>query len=599
MHEVTQYATNVVYGNIVACKWEKLSCKRHLKDLERQGTEGFPFVFDESRADRIFAWFRVCRHVRGPFSGQPMELDNWQKFDLGSVFGWVHKDTGKRKYKTAYIRIGRGNAKSTEMSGVTNYGMCADALYPPGRPDLAKYEASPEIIIGAVDREQANIVWGDAREMGLASPGILNRLKIQKAAITHKTRGGKIRKLSKDSKNKDGGSPCMIVIDEYHAHPTSLIKDVTASGKGKRSQCLEFIITTAGEDAENSPCFKEDNICKKILEGEIPNESYFVMIREIDDEDDPHDQTCWAKANPMFQNKNDYADELLATVKDEYDLAFGSGDPSKIRQWMIKRVNRFQAGAVNKYFSGCMDKWKELAIPRKEFLDLVKGRECYNGEDLAKCIDLTASGFVFKLDGLTPVKTARGIVYPLYAVCAHGFIPKDTVTKHEHTDRVPYQYWADNGGWCTITPGAVTDDREIKSYIHDMEFDQGWKMKELCCDPYGARQFMNEMGPDGEGYQTVEIRQGFTSLSEPTKKLRDFTLSGEIVHDGSPLLAWCLNNAVELKGEGELIKLSKKHKDDSQRIDLAAAIINALFRALLSEEKPKCPYTEERGILML
>ena len=581
---VTQYATSVVYGDIAACKWEKLSCKRHLIDLERQGTEGFPFVFDESRADRIVNWFKICRHVRGPFSGQPIILENWQIFDFGCIFGWVHKDTGKRKYKTAYERVGRGNAKSTIMSGIVNYGMCADALYPPERSDLAKYEASPEIIVGAVDREQANIVWGDAREMGLASPDIAKRLKIQKAAITHKTRGGKIRKLSKDSKNKDGGSPCMIIVDEYHAHPTSLIKDVTASGKGKRSQCLEFIITTAGEDAENSPCFKEDNICKKILLGEIPNESYFVMIREIDDEDDPHDQACWIKANPMFQNKNDYSEELFNTVKDEYDLAFGSGDPSKIRQWMIKRVNRFQAGAENKYFSGCMDKWKSLAVSREEFLKLVKGRECYNGEDLSKCIDLTASGFVFRLDD------------GRYAVCAHGFIPKDTVTKHEHTDRVPYQYWADNG-WCTITPGAVTDDREIKSYLHNMERDNGWKVKELCCDPWGARQFMNEMGPEGEEYQTVEIRQGYATLSEPTKKLRELTLQGKIVHDGSPLLTWCLGNAIEVMGEGQLIKLSKKHKDDTQRIDLVAAIINALFRALLNEDTGSA--YEDHGIVVI
>jgi len=586
MHAATQYATEVVYGDIVSCKWEKLACSRHLNDLERQGTADFPFVFDESRADRIVNWFKICRHVRGPFSGQPIKLDNWQIFDFGCIFGWVHKDTGKRKYKTAYERVGRGNAKSTIMSGIVNYGMCADALYPPGRLDLAKYEASPEIIVGAVDREQANIVWGDAREMALASPDIAKRLKIQKAAITHKTRGGKIRKLSKDSKNKDGGSPCMIIIDEYHAHATSLIKDVTASGKGKRSQCLEFIITTAGEDAENSPCFKEDNICKKILLREIPNESYFVMIREIDDEDDPHDQSCWIKANPMFQNKNDYSEELFNTVKDEYDIAFGSGDPSKIRQWMIKRVNRFQAGAENKYFSGCMDKWKSLAVSREEFLKLVKGRECYNGEDLSKCIDLTASGFVFRLDD------------GRYAVCAHGYMPKDTVTKHEHTDRLPYQYYADNG-WLTITPGAVTDDREIKSYIHDMEFDQSWKMKELCCDPYGARQFMNEMGPEGEGYTVVEIRQGFTSLSESTKKLRELTLQGKIVHDGSPLLTWCLSNAIELTGEGQLIKLQKKHKDDTQRIDLVAAIINALFRALLNEDTNKCPYNAKRGIILL
>lgn len=585
MHAATQYATSVVYGDIIACKWEKLACKRHLNDLERQGSEDFPYIFDETRADRIIEWFKICRHVRGPFSNQPILLESFQIFDLASVFGWVHKDSGKRKYKTAYIRVARGQAKSTVMSGVVNYGMCADILYTPEHPENFKYEMSPEIIVGAVDKEQANIVWGDAREMAIASPGIAKRLKIQVAAISHKSRGGKVRKLSKDSKNKDGGSPCIIVIDEYHAHATSLVKDTTASGKGKRSQCLEFVITTAGEDAENSPCYNEDNICKKILEGIIPNETYFVMIREIDDDDDPHDKSCWIKANPMFQVKNDYSEELLSIVNDEYELAFGSGDPSKIRQWMIKRVNRFQASSENKYFSGCMDKWKSLAVSRSEFLKIVKGRECYNGDDLSKCIDLTATAFVFRLDD------------GRYAICAHGFIPEDQVKKHEHTDKVPYQFWHDNGNWCTITPGAVTDDREIRSYIHDMEFDQSWKIKEVCYDPYGARQLGNEM--QEEGYTCVEIRQGFTSLSEPTKKLRELTLQGKIVHDGSPLLIWCLSNAIELTGEGQLIKLSKKHKNDTQRIDLVAAIINALFRALLNENNNPCPYSENRGILML
>lgn len=586
MHKATEYATKVVYGDIIACKWEKLACQRHLTDLGRQGNDDFPYVFDESRANRIVNWFKLCRHVRGPFSGQPIVLDDWQVFDLSVIYGWVHHESGKRRFKTAYERVGRGNTKSTLMSGIANYGMAADALYPPGHEELAKYEANPEVVCGAVDREQANIVWGDARMMALSSPEIEKRLKIQKNAISHKTREGKLVKLSKDSKNKDGGAPCTIIIDEYHSHPTSLIKDVTASGKGKRSQCLEFIITTAGEDAENSPCFKEDNICKKILLGEIPNETYFVMIREIDDDDDPHDETCWIKANPMFQNKDDYSIELYNTIKDEHDIAFGSGDPSKIRQWMIKRVNRFQAGSQNKYFSGCMDKWKSLAISRKEFLELVKGRECYNGEDLSKCIDLTAAGFVFRLDD------------GRYAVCAHGFIPEDSVKKHEHTDRVPYKTWAEQG-WCTLTPGAVTDDREIRSYIHDKEFDQGWSIKEMCVDPWGARQFANEMGPDGEGYTVVEVGQGFKSLSEPTKKFRELVLQGRIVHDGSPLLTWCLSNAIELVEEGQNIKLSKKHKDDSQRIDLIAAIINAMFRALLNEDTNKCPYTASRGVIIL
>lgn len=585
MHITTKYATEIVYGDKVACKWEKLACKRHLDDLEKSKDKDYPYMFDETRADRIFSWFRICKHVRGVYANQPIELMDWQKFDLGNIFGWVDKKTGKRKYSTAYIRIARGNTKSTMMSGVVNYGLCGDAIYPPNDIENIKYEMRPEIIIGAVDREQANIIWGDAREMALTSPDIEKRLKIQKGSITHKTRGGTLRKLSKDSSNKDGGSPCIITIDEYHAHKTSLIKDITASGKGKRTQCLELIITTAGEDAENSPCFKEDNICKKILSGEIPNDNYFVMIREIDDDDDPHDKNCWIKANPIMQEKNDYSDEILNTMNNEYELAFGSGDPSKIRQFMIKRVNRFQSESENKYFSGIMDKWHDLAIPRKEFLEKTRGKEMYCGIDLSKCIDLTGIAFLCKIEGI-------------YYITAHGFIPEEQVTRHEHTDRVPYRTWAE-GGWCSITAGAVTDDREIKQYIHDMEFDNNWKIKEICYDPYGARQFANEMGEDGEGYQVVEVRQGFTSLSEPTKKLRELVLQGKVVHDGSPLVSWNLNNAVEVVSEGQLIKLSKKHVNDTQRIDLVASIINALFRALLIEETNKIPYSEDRGIIIL
>jgi phage terminase large subunit-like protein len=571
IHPTTQYAIDVVYGNITACVWEIAACKRHLEDLERsKADKSWPYVFDETRADRIFDFFKLCRHVRGPFSGEPIELDLWQKFDLGCTFGWVDRQSGRRRFKTAYIRIGRGNTKSTMMSGVANYGMCADAMYPPGRPDLAKYEAAPEVVCGAVDKEQANIVWGEAREMGIKSAEISKRLELGKTHVRHKQRGGQLKKLSKDTKNKDGGAPCIIIIDEYHAHPTSLVKDVTSSGKGKRAQCLEFIITTAGEDAENKPCKVEDDIVKKILQGIIKDDRYFGVIREIDDDDNPHDEKCWIKANPIFHNQNDYSRELYETIKSEHDLAFGSGDNSKIRQWMIKRVNRWQADSENKYFSGCMDKWKSLAVSRDEFAELVRGRACYFGLDLSKCVDLTADAFVFVLDD------------GRFAVCAHGFVPDETADRHEKSDRVPYKDWAKDG-WCTLTEGAVTDDNSIKGHIHDKEIDEKWSIVEICYDPYSARQFSNDM--TAEGYVCVEIRQGIQTLFEPTKKFRELVLQGKVVHDGSPILTWCLSNAVETKPDTNgNFKLSKRNVKDTQRIDLAAAVINAMARALAAVE---------------
>lgn len=582
LHPTHRYAVEIVSGLRPSCKREWQACERHLKDLQRQGTEEFPFVFDESRADRIFDWFeRCCRHVRGPYAGQLIKLQPFQKFDLGSIFGWVHTETGQRRFKKAFNMRARGNVKSTEMSGIALYGMCGDCIYPPGRPDLRRYEEMPEVECAAVDKEQAKRVWGDAKSMGEKSPDILKRLRIKRTYVEHITRGGWMRPLSKDTKNKDGLATCIAIIDEYHAHPTSLIHDVIWSGFGKRQQSLMLIITTAGQDAENNPCKKEYDICCKILDGEIVKEDYFIMIRELDKDDDPHDESVWIKANPILQEDNEYSRELRQQIKSDHDLAYGSGDPAKIREFLIKRCNRWQADSENKYMSGCMDKWKALAISREEFLKLVHGRECWVGLDLSKRTDLTGDGFVFRLDD------------GRFAVCAHGFIPEESATRHEHTDRVPYRHWAKEG-WCSLTEGSVTDYNYIKSHIHDMEFDEKWTIKEICFDPYNATHLAQEF--ENEGYACIEIRQGFQTLSEPTKFLRELVLQGRIVHDGSPLLTWCLSNAIEVTDSNGNIKLSKKHKDDSQRIDLAAALINAMVRAML-QDGPSV--YEGRGIVML
>jgi phage terminase large subunit-like protein len=574
LHPTTRYAAAIAQNIYTpSCLRERQACERHLKDLERQGSEKFPFVFDESRANRIFDWFeKCCRHVRGPLSGELIQLLPFQHFDLGSMFGWVHKDTGQRRFKRSFNERARGNVKSTEMSGIALYGMCSDCIYPPAHPEMRRYEESPEIECAAVDKEQAKRVWGDAKKMGEKSPDISKRLIIRRTYIEHRDRGGWLRYLSKETKNKDSGAPCIVIIDEYHAHTTSEIVDTLYSGFGKRWQSLMPIITTAGVDAENNPAYKEYDICCKILAGDITDEHYFVMIRELDEGDDPHDKKLWVKANPVLRVDNEYSRILLGEIEDEYNKAYGSGDPDKIREFLVKRCDRWQADAENKYFSGVMNKWKAAAIPRNEFLNLVRGRPCYNGDDLSKHIDLTATGFVFRLDD------------GCYAVTAHGFIPENAVIRHEHSDRVPYRVWAKDG-WCTLTPGDVTDDDYIMAYIQAQITAESWELIELCYDPYGARSFASNCAKMGivDEDQLVEIRQGVQTLSEPTKKFRELVLQDRIVHDGSPLLTWCLENAVEIVDSNGNIKLSKKHKNDSQRIDLAAAIINAFVRALLDE----------------
>jgi len=573
LHPVTQYAMDAIEHKTVVGESERLACLRHLHDMARAGQidkplatrirkatnkklpardRAFPWMFDADKANKIYTWFKYCHHVEGPLSGQPIELIPAHKFDLGSIFGWVHAKTKLRRFEKAYIQEARKNAKTTRLAGVADYLMVGDG------------EESPQVFAAAVDRAQARILYKSAIAMARKSPDIKKRLKIGRAETSHITRGGIMTPLSKDTKNKDGLNPSGAIIDEYHAHPTSEIYDLLWSAWGQRAQALMAIITTAGFDTE-SPCFKEYSYCKQILGGIVPNERYFVMIRELDKDDDEHDPAVWIKANPLRA----FTKTGLAKLKEQHDEAFGSHDTAKIRNFRVKNLNLWVNASDDSYIGEYIHKWDELAISREEFLEKTKGKLTITGLDLSKKIDLTADGFIFILDD------------DRVAVTARGFLPEEAVTRHEKTDKIPYKDWA-RDGWVIITDGDVTDYRKVEAHIHDCELDNQWQVHEIAYDPYAATHLANEMQDDG--YSMVEIRQTMASLSEATKLFRELVASGKLVHDGSPLLRWCISNAVQIIDSKENVMISKRKAVDTKRVDLLTAIITALVRVQVLRE---------------
>lgn len=570
-----KYAIEVVTGKRMACKWEKLSCERHLNDLLRQDTDEFPYVFDFTRSNLIFNWFsKRCTHVKGIYAGQPIELVAYQKYDLGCLFGWVHRDTGYRRFKYSYNKVARGHAKSTTQSGIATFGMAGDCYYPPFQPKLRKFEMSPNVYCAGYDKKQAKIVWKDACIMAKKSPGIEKQLEIKKTYVTNKEREGEMEALSKDTDNKDGFSVCIAIVDEYHKWKTAEVYETIKSAFGKRPQELINVITTAGLNAENSPCKIEEDTCKKILEGIVKAENYFVIIRELDKNDNPHDMKIWPKANPMLheiKNGNKYAENLLEIIKSDHDLAYSSNDYSKIREFLTKRCNLWQNETDNMYMDGYMEKFKSLAVSREEFFELTKNRDCIVGIDLSKAIDLTAVAFLFRLeDGR-------------YALTARGYIPQECANRHEHTDRVPYIQWSKED-WCTLTPGAVVDYSYLINDILDANKKYSWKIKEVAYDPYSAEYCTQDLYK--KGITRVEVPQRMSYLSEATKFFKNLVIEGKLIHDGSPLLIWCVSNAVTTTDHQENIMLSKKDRNDTQRIDLLAAAITAMSRGM-SVLKPK------------
>lgn len=539
------YANLVLDGHVIACQKEKWACMRFLRDIEREGTEEFPYYFDDDAAMHFIEWMTLFKHTKGGLQGEYIEPAPIQIFIFGNVYGWyqVRKDgKRKRRFTRVYWQVGRKNSKSQSLSCVASYEAMAYGV------------SGSEVYLGATKKDQASIVFREVEAQLRACDFLEGKYKIAYGKIMHPKSGSYIVALSKDAgKTGDGFNPQCAIIDEYHASQTSEILDVLTSGQGARLNPLTVIITTAGFNL-NHPCYRvEYDLVSKILNPDKPEnvENYFCMVNELDAGDSYDDERNWHKANPILCSYEDG----IESVRKEYELAKLA--PEKRRNFLTKNMNVWVQMTENGYVD--LSKWKRIDI---EMPDLT-GRPCYIGVDLSKKHDLTSVGFVFPLqDGY-------------FAVKQHSFLPKERLAEKLQTDNVPYDLWVQQG-YITLTEGEVIDYRFVMKYIiQQLELNQ-WKGTELCYDPYSADQFAQEMAT--EGFVPIEIRQGHRTLSEPTKHFRESILQQKIIHDHDPVLTWGVGNAVVRYDPNENIMLDK-HKS-ANKIDMLAAIINAHVRAM-------------------
>ncbi|KAA1039126.1 terminase large subunit [Macrococcus equipercicus] len=540
-----QYSNDVLSGDIIACEKHKWACLRFLNDVEREKHKQFPYVFDEQKALRFMKWMTKFKHTKGPLRGTYIMPHPIQIFNFSNIYGWVHYQTGYRRFNLAYWQVARKNAKSQSLSCVGSYE--ASALG----------EGMSEVYIGATKKEQADIIYNEMAAQ-IKQSEFKDKFEAKYGKIIHKKSDSIIKSLSKeDNKKGDGFNPQSGLIDEYHLHDTTEVYDVLLTGMGARSQPLIFIITTAGSDL-NKPCYTvEYDYVTKILDPNIPieNDNYFVMINELDKGDDIRDEANWVKANPIAASHNEGIAYLRKMLKRALDV------PSYMKTFLTKNMNIWVDAKDNGYMK--MDKWHACGDDNAPSLE---GRECYVGADLSKKIDLTSLSFVFKnMDGTFDVRS-------------HSFLPEEALKERENTDRVPYSMWIEEG-YLTDTPGDVVDYNFIEHYVEVYAAERGWKVKEICYDPYNATHFASNM--QNKGFKTVEISQSMKVLSEPTSTFREYVLEGKIRHDNNPVLTWAMSNAVEKQDAQGNIMLDKKKSKD--RIDPAAATIFAFVRAMVDE----------------
>lgn len=546
---VHEYARDVMAGRYIVGKWVRLACERHLDDLEHAGNRGIWWNAEE--ADDVLQFFGFLRHSKGEWAGKALQLEPWQSFIIGSVFGW-YRDDGTRRFRDAYNEICRKNGKSTIAAGVGLY--------------LAFFDNEPgaEVYSAATKRDQAKIVWGEAKRMVGGSP-LIRQSGIRSLSnnLNDPASNSKFEPLGADDDSMDGLNIHGCIVDELHAHKNRKVWDVLDTAMGSRRQPLTFVITTAGFD-RNSVCWEQHDYAEKVLDGTVHDDGFFAFIASIDQGDDWTDPSVWPKANP----------NLGVSVKPDYIAA--KVEKAKQVPGQVNAVRRLHMGEWTESASRWLniEAWDEAGEPFDA--DELEGEDCYVALDLSSRLDTTSAAAWF------PAQKKLLIWY---------WVPEEGIEERTLRDRVPYQRWIDEG-YIEATDGNAVDYDTIRTRMG--EIAARFHILKVGIDPWNAQQLSTQLA--GDGFDIVEVRQGYASLSDASKELEKLVVERKARHGGNPVLRWQASNVViQTDAAGNI----KPAKDKSrERIDGVVAFIMAIFLSLRDVDSGPSVY-EERGMIEL
>lgn len=538
---VTEYAQSVVDGVRVAGPHVRGQCARHLRDLKEGKKRGLVWNVDEAnKALRFYS--NVLKLNGGDFEGKPFELLPWQKFVVGSLFGW-HGVDGYRRFRVAYVETAKGSGKSPLAAGVGMKGLVADS------------EPRAEVYSAATKKDQAMILFRDAVAMVDQSPELSKRLQKSGTGercwnLAYTAQGAFFRPISSDD-GQSGPRPHIGLIDELHEHKTNTVVEMMRAGTKSRRQALIFMITNAGHN-RMGPCWGYHEYGAKVAAGEVQDDAFFPYVCSLDEDDDPFaDESCWSKANPSLQDADlpgmKYIREQVVEAK---------GMPSK--EAIVRRLNFCQwTDAESPWISG--EVWRE-AQRDFDWQDL-RGRRAVAGLDLSSTTDLT--GLVFLVE---PVEDGEP-----WLLVPFAWLPDVELQRKADTDRVPYIQWRAEG-YLDTTPGRAISKRVILQKLSAMcdffeivavGYDR-WRIEDLLAMAADDGISLPEMKPVGQGYK---------DFSPALETFERMLLNGEIAHAGHKVLDWCMSNAVIEQDGAENRKLSKDKA--TGRIDLAVAAVMA------------------------
>lgn len=525
----TWYAEQVVKGNIKASRKNVLSCQRHLNDLKRQGTDDFPWVFDEEKAHRPIRYIeKFCRPSKGDYKS--LVLQPWQHFVIGSLYGWVHKDTGYRRFREGLIFIGRKNGKTTMISGLANYAVSKDN------------EPGARVYVLANTKQQAGELFDESRAMVQKSPLLRKHLRENQKGIFYDKTQSRIEPRASDSEKLDGLNTHLGIFDEIHEFKNFKLINVIKKSRAARKQPLIVYITTAGYQLEG-PLVQNYEVASDVLDGVIDQDRKFYFMAELDSEEEIESPELWIKANPNMGVSLD-----LPTLIDDWNT--DKLIPSEKNDWITKQFNIFVDNDEMSFVGIEILKRNEKIID----LDILKGQECIGGYDLSSTEDFTSACLEFPLED--------GQVFAL----SHSWVPQAKVDKDNES--INYREF-EKEGWLTIIPGEYVKHE----YVFDWFVEQSelYSIKKIGYDPANAYRLNEDLKT--HGFMTDVVRQGHFTLSPALKDIRQLLLDGKVISNKNRLFRWYMNNVKLIEDRNGNFLPSKQSR--YRKIDGFAAFLNA------------------------
>lgn len=552
VRDAETYVRRVIFGEIPACKWVKLACERHQRDLRAAKKPAFPYRFDPKKADRVCRFFELLPHTKGKWAKkhpvtrefQTIRLELWQKFIICSIFGWVRKKNGTRRFRKGRIYVPRKNGKSIFGGGIGLYMLSLDG------------EPGAEVYSGATSEKQAWEVFGPAQRMCRIDSELCEFMGISVNAQSLICEDDASKFLPVIGKPGDGTSPHCGIVDEFHEHKTSDLIDTFETGMGARAQPLSLVISTAGSDLAG-PCREDWKVCERILENleGFQDDTTFAIIFTIDQDDAWDSLDALKKANPNYGVSID--EDFL-----EAELTSARQNPAKQSRFKTKHLNQW-VSSKNGFFNVAAWQLLERPIRRVDFREF----PCYLSGDLSSKHDLTVQMQLFCLPDRR------------YAVFGRYWITEAALELPENQH---YRNWH-IAGKLEVAGEAIID--LVPFLAAAVQACAEYEVLEMPSDPnraWGVYPLMEQAG-----VPMVEYKNQVLTMSEPMKQLDALIRAGHIIHDGDPILAWAIGNTT-----GKL-----DHKDNvypnkdapANKIDPVVSLIMALGRAMTRDPEPSGP----------